>query len=149
MEGLAASPPGPGHITAHAYNSPWPWRVRVRPLSCAQSTHRATVRFQRTDIARQAMRLAAKGALAMRFGVPGPLWAESSPCECAGAPKLALIGQNVNFNGVSALLAAELAAQLHRQAHILTIVTGDAGSGRRRRCTGAVCASQSALLRKV
>ena len=85
----------------------------------------------------------------MRFGVPGPLWAESSPCECAGAPKLALIGQNVNFNGVSALLAAELAAQLLRQAHILTIVTGDAGSGRQRRCTGAVCASQSALLRKV
>ena len=85
----------------------------------------------------------------MRFGVPGPLWAESSPCECAGAPKLALIGQNVNFNGVSALLAAELAAQLHRQAHILTIVTGDADSGRSRRCTGAVCASQSALLRKV
>ena len=85
----------------------------------------------------------------MRFGVPGPLWAESSPCECAGPAKLAIIGQNVNFSGVSALLAAELAAQLLRQAHILTIVTGDAGSGRSRRCTGAVCASQSALLRKV
>ena len=85
----------------------------------------------------------------MRFGVPGSLWAELSPYECAGPPKLAIIGQNVNFNGVSALLAEELAAQLLRQAHILTIVTGDADSGRRRRCTGAVCASQSALLHKV